>query len=83
LDANYSIEGYFALVAAYCRELGCSYKDAWELAECELEAHGMPPGYTSYQSFIVSQRVWKLKSGEDAKDRRRKAAEAAEAARQG
>jgi hypothetical protein len=82
LDANYSIEGYFALVAHFSREMACSFKDAWQLAEDELEAHDMPPRYSSYQSFIVSQRVWRLKNMEYGKDRRREAAEAAQAARE-
>ena len=83
LDANYSPEGYFAFVSQLCREMGCSYKEAWEAAGEALEQHYMPNRYSSYESFIVSQRMWRINNMPDADAKKRQAFHATEAAREG
>jgi hypothetical protein len=58
LDANYSPEGYFAFVAQLRSEMCCSHREAWEAANEALENHSLAARYTSYESYIVSRRVW-------------------------
>lgn len=57
LSANFDRKGYFARVAFHSGSCE-SYREAWEKTEEELEQHGLPPRYSSYESFTVHRSRW-------------------------
>lgn len=51
--------GYFQYFYRAVQVSALSHREAWEAIEADREAHGLPPGYDSYESCRVMKHRYR------------------------